>query len=56
MWFSDKPLIQDELSTELADMIHIFNSWETSLLYFEAGMITLQREWSKLDHFRFLSF
>jgi len=52
MWFSDKPLVQQELAERLALLLHSFKSTESVFLFVEAFYETIQREWAGLDRLR----
>lgn len=51
-WLSDKTLIQQELAANLAHIMLELPD-QRALLYFKAGMATLRREWTRIDHLRF---
>ncbi|XP_022220078.1 ribosomal RNA processing protein 1 homolog [Drosophila obscura] len=53
MWMSDKPLVQEELAEQLAQMVDSFDgNTSCSLLYFSAFMRTMCQEWFGIDQWR----
>mmetsp|Transcript_3263 Transcript_3263/g.8197 ORF Transcript_3263/g.8197 Transcript_3263/m.8197 type:complete len:566 (+) Transcript_3263:182-1879(+) len=51
-WMSDKPLVQQELASKLAELIHVFPSMQQSMLYFRTFFMTMLREWQGIDRLR----
>lgn len=61
MWMSDKPLVQQKLADDLADLVLVVRSSKTpsrigrvnaSLAFLEAFWAIVLREWSGLDRLR----
>ncbi|SPP85767.1 ribosomal RNA processing protein 1 homolog [Drosophila guanche] len=53
MWMSDKPLVQEELAEQLAQLVDSFGgNTDCSLLYFSAFMRTMCQEWFGIDQWR----
>lgn len=52
MWMQDKPLIQEELSTNISNLVHSFNNNGTALLFIKTFYITECREWFSIDKWR----
>lgn len=53
VWMSDKPLVQEELAEQLAQMIDSFGgNTACSLAYFSAFMRTMCQEWFGIDQWR----
>lgn len=53
MWFSDKPLIQEELAENLSNGIHLFGQCSmTGVLFSKVFFITMGREWLGIDRHR----
>ena len=52
MWMQDKPLIQEELSANIASLIHSFNNSKTALLFIKTFYKTECREWNTIDKWR----
>ncbi len=51
-WMSDKPLVQQELATELAELILTITSTPASLAFLNGFWETTVREWSGIDRLR----
>ncbi|PVG00915.1 Nop52-domain-containing protein [Serendipita vermifera] len=51
-WLSDKPLVQQELSSSLADLVLVIPSSHESLQFLRGFWETIVREWSALDYLR----
>lgn len=49
---SDKPLIQEKLSEDLASLIHCFDDPKVSIQFFGSFMATMCREWFGIDQWR----
>ncbi|XP_052272785.1 ribosomal RNA processing protein 1 homolog A-like isoform X2 [Dreissena polymorpha] len=52
MWMQDQPLIQEELSVTLSQMVHELASVEAKMLFIKVFFITEAREWSAIDVWR----
>ncbi|XP_030642496.1 ribosomal RNA processing protein 1 homolog B [Chanos chanos] len=52
LWMQDKPLLQEELSNRISTLIHSFQSFDSQLLFFEAFLQTVKREWNGIDRLR----
>ncbi|EDW76114.1 uncharacterized protein Dwil_GK15286 [Drosophila willistoni] len=53
MWMSDKPLVQEDLAEQLAQMVDSFDGNTTcSLAYFSAFMRVMCQEWFGIDQWR----
>jgi len=51
-WMSDKPLIQEELADNIANIVSCFKHQESSLFFFKSFLVTLGREWFGIDRLR----
>lgn len=51
-WLSDKPLVQQELSSSLADLLLVIPSLESSLHFLKGFWEAIVREWGGLDYLR----
>lgn len=51
MWFSDKPLVQEQLADTLSQLLHACSE-ESGILFFKCFMITIGREWDGIDLLR----
>ncbi|KAF4086685.1 hypothetical protein AMELA_G00087200 [Ameiurus melas] len=52
LWMQDKPLLQEELSHRISDLIHSFQTTDNQLLYFATFLQTVKREWNGIDRLR----
>jgi ribosomal RNA-processing protein 1 len=52
MWMSDKPLVQENLSEQLAGLVHLFDDPAISLQFFKAFLKTMSLEWFGIDQWR----
>ena len=52
MWMSDKPLTQQRLARDLADLLHVLRGKENFLGFVDAFWKTMAREWSGIDALR----
>jgi ribosomal RNA-processing protein 1 len=52
MWMSDKTPIQQELATELAQLVHIFADATLVALWLRTFHLTMRREWHMIDKYR----
>lgn len=53
---SDKPLVQQALAQELAELVLTIPDDEKSLQFLRGFWITLVREWNGIDRLRFVYF
>ncbi|KIM31887.1 hypothetical protein M408DRAFT_327284 [Serendipita vermifera MAFF 305830] len=51
-WLSDKPLVQQELSTSLADLLLVIPTQDASFHFLRGFWQAIVREWSGLDYLR----
>ncbi|KAL0068674.1 hypothetical protein AAF712_004390 [Marasmius tenuissimus] len=51
-WMSDKPLVQQALASELAELILIITTTSSSLAFLEGFWETIVREWNGIDRLR----
>jgi len=52
MWLSDKPLVQLDLAIKLGELVHTFQITQKALLFIEAFLKTMEREWHSIDRLR----
>ncbi|XP_033758587.1 ribosomal RNA processing protein 1 homolog A-like isoform X2 [Pecten maximus] len=52
LWMQDKPLLQEELTERITQMVHVFGTAESSLLFVKVFFQTEAREWDVLDKWR----
>uniref|UniRef100_A0A8C6TSQ7 Ribosomal RNA processing 1 n=1 Tax=Neogobius melanostomus TaxID=47308 RepID=A0A8C6TSQ7_9GOBI len=52
LWMQDKPLLQEELSTQISGLVHHFHSFSAQLLYLQTFLTTVKREWTGIDRLR----
>ncbi|XP_053408060.1 ribosomal RNA processing protein 1 homolog A-like [Mercenaria mercenaria] len=52
MWMQDKPLLQEELSTTLTNLVHDLSTHEAQMMFIKVFFITEAREWSSIDIWR----
>jgi len=52
---SDKPLVQQALATELADLVLTITTTPLSLAFLRGFWETIVREWNGIDRLRFAS-
>ncbi|XP_059199578.1 ribosomal RNA processing protein 1 homolog B-like isoform X2 [Centropristis striata] len=52
LWMQDKPLLQEELSNQISNLIHIFHDLDGQMLYLESFLQTVKREWTGIDRLR----
>lgn len=52
LWMQDKPLLQEELSTQITTLIHHFHSYDQQLLFLRTFLSTVKREWTGIDRLR----
>jgi hypothetical protein len=53
-WMSDKPLVQQALASELAELIVSVKSSSISFQYVEGFWNCLMREWNGIDRLRYV--
>ncbi len=51
-WMSDKPLVQQALSSELADLLLLISSTESALAFLAGFWEAIVREWNGIDRLR----
>jgi len=51
-WMSDKPLIQEELADNIANIVSCFKHEESSVYFFKCFLVTIGREWFGIDRLR----
>ncbi|CAF0719841.1 unnamed protein product [Rotaria sordida] len=56
MWMADKPILQDQLATQISSWIHEFRDNDQARLYIDAGFATFAREWWGIDRWRLSKF
>lgn len=54
-WMSDKPLVQQALASELAELLLIIADTPSALDFLRGFWITLVREWNGIDRLRCVS-
>ncbi|XP_013907439.1 PREDICTED: ribosomal RNA processing protein 1 homolog B [Thamnophis sirtalis] len=52
MWMQDKPLLQEELSNNISQLIHLIENMDTRHLFIQTFWQTVNREWNGLDRLR----
>lgn len=52
---SDKPVVQHELAKTLASLLHVPPTPEATLLFIQAFLKTMVREWNGIDRFRYVT-
>ncbi|KAJ6667646.1 hypothetical protein lerEdw1_016767 [Lerista edwardsae] len=52
MWMQDKPLLQEELSNNISQLIHIIEDMEARHLFIQTFWQTMNREWNGIDRLR----
>ncbi|XP_072300259.1 uncharacterized protein [Eucyclogobius newberryi] len=52
LWMQDKPVLQEELSTQISGLIHRFHSFSAQLLFLRTFLTTVKREWTGIDRLR----
>lgn len=55
-WMSDKPLVQQALATDLANILLSIPNIDSSLQFLRGFWEALVREWSGLDRLRYARF
>ena len=51
-WMSDKPIVQQALATEIADILLAITSVSVSLAFLRGFWETTVKEWSSIDRLR----
>jgi ribosomal RNA-processing protein 1 len=54
-WMSDKPLVQQALASELADLLLKASSIDMSLAFLRGFWEAMVREWNGIDRLRYLT-
>lgn len=52
MWMSDKPLVQEKLAEDLANLVHCFPDTAVAVQFFGCFMKSMGREWFGIDQWR----
>lgn len=52
MWMSDKPLLQENLAEDLAQLLHCFDNIDISIQFFGTFLQTMSIEWNGIDQWR----
>lgn len=52
MWMQDKPLLQEELANNIAQLIHVIQNTEARHLFIQTFWQTMSREWNGIDNLR----
>ncbi|KAK2174836.1 hypothetical protein NP493_772g02036 [Ridgeia piscesae] len=52
VWMSDKPLVQEDLTSNIASLIQCFSNANTSMLFIKTFFRTISREWYGIDRLR----
>ncbi|XP_015265253.1 PREDICTED: ribosomal RNA processing protein 1 homolog B [Gekko japonicus] len=52
MWMQDKPLLQEELSNNISQLIHVIENIDARHLFIETFWQTMNREWNGIDRLR----
>ncbi|KAM4702393.1 ribosomal RNA processing protein 1 homolog B-like [Discoglossus pictus] len=52
LWMQDKPLLQEELSQTISQLIHFLHTRDTQDLFLRTFWQTLSREWNGIDRLR----
>uniref|UniRef100_A0A8D0EEW0 Ribosomal RNA processing 1B n=1 Tax=Salvator merianae TaxID=96440 RepID=A0A8D0EEW0_SALMN len=52
MWMQDKPLLQEELSNNISQLIHVIENMDTRHLFVQTFWQTMNREWNGIDRLR----
>lgn len=53
-WMSDKPLVQQALASELAELLLTISDAPSALHFLRGFWITLVREWNGIDRLRYV--
>ncbi|XP_077198943.1 ribosomal RNA processing protein 1 homolog B isoform X2 [Paroedura picta] len=52
LWMQDKPLLQEELSNNISQLIHVIENIDARHLFIETFWQTMNREWNGIDRLR----
>ncbi|NXC38784.1 RRP1B protein, partial [Penelope pileata] len=52
MWMQDKPLLQEELASNISQLIHVIQNTEARYLFIRTFWQTMSREWNGIDNLR----
>ncbi|XP_053162030.1 ribosomal RNA processing protein 1 homolog B isoform X2 [Hemicordylus capensis] len=52
MWMQDKPLLQEELSNNISQLVHVIENMEARHLFIQTFWQTMSREWNGVDRLR----
>uniref|UniRef100_A0A8C8SCI6 RRP1B protein n=1 Tax=Pelusios castaneus TaxID=367368 RepID=A0A8C8SCI6_9SAUR len=52
MWMQDKPLLQEELASNISQLIHVIQNMESQHLFIQTFWQTMNREWNGIDRLR----
>lgn len=52
MWMSDKPLIQEQLSENMASLVYCFDNPQVAVQFYGRFLETMAKEWIGIDHWR----
>uniref|UniRef100_A0A3P9KDC8 Ribosomal RNA processing 1 n=1 Tax=Oryzias latipes TaxID=8090 RepID=A0A3P9KDC8_ORYLA len=52
LWMQDKPLLQEELSSQISNLVHSFPHTDKQLLFLQSFLQTMKREWTGIDRLR----
>ncbi|XP_042314974.1 ribosomal RNA processing protein 1 homolog B isoform X2 [Sceloporus undulatus] len=52
MWMQDKPLLQEELSNNISQLVHVIENMDARHLFIETFWQTMNREWNGIDRLR----
>ncbi|KAM9390301.1 ribosomal RNA processing protein 1 homolog B [Phaethornis superciliosus] len=52
MWMQDKPLLQEELASNISQLIHVIQNTEARHLFIQTFWQTMNREWNGIDNLR----
>ena len=53
-WMSDKPLVQQALAGDMAELILTINSTSSSLAFLRGFWMTTVKEWGGIDRLRYI--
>ncbi|XP_023648713.2 ribosomal RNA processing protein 1 homolog B [Paramormyrops kingsleyae] len=52
LWMQDKPLLQEDLSAQISNLIHSLHNVDVQFLFLESFLKTMNREWNGIDGLR----
>jgi ribosomal RNA-processing protein 1 len=55
-WMSDKPLVQQALASEIAEIVLTIPSTEGTLAFLRGFWQTITREWNGIDRLRYVEY